>query len=137
MALKILSSSCARSRSVISCSSSVVRVLTSSYALLQRGIALLNLGQHDVEAIDQRTDLIVVRLLCAKGKVLLSGDGSHRAFEIQNRLEMTVCSRDERRNATTGRAQHQDRDDTRVAVQAGVPLPHVGTDVQGAEPLAL
>ena len=57
---------------------------------LQRRIALLNLQQHHVEAIDQRTDLIVLRLLCAQGKVLLRRDRPHRPLEIENR------SRDDR-----------------------------------------
>ena len=49
VALSVFSSSCARSRSLISCSSSCVRVCQVLVGALQGRVALLDLGEHELK----------------------------------------------------------------------------------------
>ena len=104
---------------------------------LQRRVALLQLGQHAVEPVDQRTDLVVLRLVDADVKVLLPRDRPHGLLERQNRFrDHPLQSRGEQKRDDGG-ANHEDSDDARVADEPGAQLLHAGFDVDGAERLAV
>src|SRR6185437_15718015 len=88
----------------------------------QGGIALLNLGEHVVEAVHQPADFIAICVLRTYFIVLVSGDDPYGVFELQNWARNHSLQLRGKQQGKQARGEDEDEKYKSVAFGAARPL---------------